>query len=464
MLPKAREGEKKPLIKHKIRVKSKPKERKPPKLEVLVNTYILPTLRDYIRFCRPMIDRDYIGRGIIVFFDCKKLTAWCLVVRGIDRARYFDIQRVRVLGLCYMEKLIENHNKKQNKLNNPAPKRTRVDVPLIIKIKAIDWLKTNPERPTGEVRYVVPSLSDYKIGDRSFQNWRKLGKDMILKYEEAVKRNLLAISVKSGKGFFGTMEEHLKKELDLRVKLNLDVSKKKWIVPRALQLSKKEEYKHECKNFKASDNWFDGFVLRFDLKEKKKNSDRKLTQDEFKTKRDEWLSIQRQKILKNYKPNLVVRQEKVYLDPDFVENLDEVGVAFESEDDIQYVPSECKRTAVRQLPVGSLDLKGHFCTVLLTVNGSGYKYKVQTAPKPKVIVILKLPESQFLTIEEQGYYWTIGTTRDVRVYTSPKGFMNSKLWQKIAVDFAKDRKALVGETSKKVLVYYDNVPSHYLTK
>ena len=42
--------------------------------------------------------------------------------------------------------------------------------------------------------------------------------------------------------------------------------------------------------------------------------------------------------------------------------------------------------------------------------------------------------------------------------------MNSKLWQKIATDFAKDRQALVGETGKKVLVYYDNVPSHYLTK
>ena len=112
LMPNAKNGDKKALNKHKIKIKRKKDPPKPSKLQVIVTDFLVPKLINF-QLIGPSAQIAY---RIILFFGSKTLTFWCVAIQDADRDGWLGQFRLKVLGMEYMRIKMAKLDKKQRKL------------------------------------------------------------------------------------------------------------------------------------------------------------------------------------------------------------------------------------------------------------------------------------------------------------------------------------------------------------
>ena len=183
-------------------------------------------------------------------------------------------------------------NKKRNNV-----KFRRNDVSGNDKYKVIKWLHSHPNKTATDAKVRFPDILK-TISNRAIQKWRKITPEDAEKFN----KNEMKRNVKKAQGLFPTIEKEMVRRRGERVTKNRDRSQK-WFLKESSKLLKDdeklnelnltEEEKSNISKFKASKGWMKNVMKRNDMKMKSKQSDRKMSINEYVELRVEFLKDER---------------------------------------------------------------------------------------------------------------------------------------------------------------------------
>ena len=192
-----------------------------------------------------------------------------------------------------------NQPKASDNDDEPAKKKrkfTRSDITPKNKHKVITWMRDHPNKPARQVKEKFPIILRH-TSERAIQKWRKMTDE---KYHNLLKSNKKRERKSIPK--FPTIEKEMLQKREKRVQQGRDRSVK-WFVKETKKLLADDEKlaeldltefeKENLDKFHASIGWVNKVVDRNDLKKKAKQSDRKMTMEEYIALRPEYLKRER---------------------------------------------------------------------------------------------------------------------------------------------------------------------------